>query len=68
MDLVYPETIIPNGGHRIFDHTPIMAHVQDVMHCWGYRNFGYGLPSEAQVKEYMTLALHLIQKLQRIQD
>lgn len=34
----------------------------------GIRDFGHGLPSEAQVKEYMTLALHLVQKLQRIQD
>lgn len=29
----------------------------------GIRSYGRGLPSESQVKQYMTLALHLVQKI-----
>lgn len=29
-------------------------------------NYDYDLPTEEQVKEYMTLALHLVQKLKRL--
>ena len=29
-------------------------------------SYYYGLPTEEQVKEYMTLALHLVQKLKRL--
>ena len=32
------------------------------------RNYSSGLPTEQQVKEYMILALHLVQKMKRITD
>ena len=34
----------------------------------GIRNYSSGLPTEQQVKEYMILALHLVQKMKRITD
>ena len=34
----------------------------------GIRNYSNGLPTEQQVKEYMILALHLVQKMKRITD
>ena len=34
----------------------------------GIQGYSDELPSEEQVKEYMTLALHLVQKLQKLQD
>ena len=34
----------------------------------GIRNYDDDLPTEQQVKEYMVLALHLVQKMKRITD
>ena len=34
----------------------------------GIRNYDGNLPTEQQVKEYMILALHLVQKMKRITD
>lgn len=34
----------------------------------GISDYEFGLPTEEQVKEYMTLALHLVQKMKRISD
>ena len=34
----------------------------------GIRNYDGDLPTEQQVKEYMILALHLVQKMKRIAD
>ena len=34
----------------------------------GIRNYSSGLPTEQQVKEYIILALHLVQKMKRITD
>lgn len=34
----------------------------------GINEYSYELPSESQVSEYMTLALHLVQKMSRLTD
>lgn len=34
----------------------------------GINGYSYELPTEDQVKDYMTLALHLVQKMYRIKD
>ena len=65
--IIPKDTYQPNIDDYLITHTYYgSCSGCDVLEC--IRNYSSGLPTEQQVKEYMILALHLVQKMKRITD
>ena len=65
--IIPKDTYQPNIDDYLITHTYYgSCSGCDVIH--DIRNYSSGLPTEQQVKEYMILALHLVQKMKRITD
>ncbi len=65
--IIHKETYQPNVNEYIYtsNYYGSCSGCDTLLRISGYE---YGLPNEEQVKEYMLLALHLIQKIRRMGD
>lgn len=63
--------VIAAKGYQPFDYWYVQVNYGSCSGCdtlQGIRDYGDELPTEKQVDEYMTLALHIIQGLKKMND
>ena len=66
--LVY---VIPEIGYQPSDYWYVRVYYGSCSGCdtlQAIRDYGYDKPTEKQVNEYMTLALHIVQRMKKMDD